>query len=165
MGNKIKLPLKIGLPALCNHISSIKRTAEQSGSAVSALAQATAESMEEIEGILSEKQDVVEPITVTIPTVGWSRDEQQETTPDIEDGVEAVGQPETDYPYWYDIPVEGITDKDRADVIFGYRHIKEASSYGICPVSESGEGFVRIRSVVIPQNDLPAIISVKKGRD
>ncbi len=58
MGKNIKLPLKDGFATLCSHIKAIKRTAEQSGSAVTSLAQATAASLEEIEGILNEKQDV-----------------------------------------------------------------------------------------------------------
>lgn len=57
MGKKIKLPLENGLAALCNHIKAIKQTAEQSGSAVSALAEATAESIREIEEILNELRD------------------------------------------------------------------------------------------------------------
>jgi len=60
MGKNIKLPLEKGFAALCNHIKAIKQTAEQSGSAVTALAQATAASLEEIEGILNEKQDAGE---------------------------------------------------------------------------------------------------------
>lgn len=57
MGKKIKLPLETGLSALCNHIRAIKQTAEQSGSAVSSLAQATADSIGEIEDILDSKVD------------------------------------------------------------------------------------------------------------
>lgn len=55
MGKTFKLPLENGFAALCAHIKAIRETAEESGSAVSALAESTAASLKEIDDLLDSK--------------------------------------------------------------------------------------------------------------
>ena len=60
----VKALLGGGLAALCEHIKGIRTT-------VGDLAEATAQSVDEIDGILHEKQDINSKVAFTIPTTGW----------------------------------------------------------------------------------------------
>lgn len=59
----VKALLGGGLAALCEHIKGIRTT-------VGDLAEATAQSVDEIDGILHEKQDINSKVAFTIPTTG-----------------------------------------------------------------------------------------------
>lgn len=83
MGKKYKLPLAAGFAALCGHIKAIKQTAEQSGSAVSALAEATAASVEEIEGALDGKQDKISGSPGQVVGLGDSGQPEPKSLEDI----------------------------------------------------------------------------------
>ena len=63
----VKALLGGGLAALCEHIKDIRTT-------VGDLAEATAQSVDEIDGILHEKQDINSKVAFTIPTTGWGTD-------------------------------------------------------------------------------------------
>ena len=63
----VKALLGGGLAALCEHIKGIRTT-------VGDLAEATAQSVDEIDGILHEKQDINSKVAFTIPTTGWGTD-------------------------------------------------------------------------------------------
>lgn len=146
MGKDIKLPLATGFAALCNHIKAIKQTAEQLVSAVSALAEATAASMEEIEGILGEKQDASNAVPFTIPATGWGSDSTAA------------------YPKYYDLAVDGITVKDRADVLISPAGIAAAASCGLCPTTETLAGKIRIRAASIPSESIAAQYWIETGK-
>lgn len=92
---KYKLPLDVGFAALCDHIKAIKTTAESSGSAVAALAEAVSNVVEEIEGYLNGKQDIHAPVAFTIPTSGWGTDTSV-----------------ADFPNYYDVTVSGLAATD-----------------------------------------------------
>ncbi|WP_295761152.1 hypothetical protein [uncultured Oscillibacter sp.] len=157
MGKKIKLPLENGLAALCNHIKAIKQTAEQSGSAVSALAQATAGSIEEIEGILSEKQDASNAVPFTVPAAGWASEE-----------IDENGEGEADmheYSYYYDLAVGGITAKDRVDVTISPGSIGTATVCGLCPTTETLAGKIRLRSASRPNENIAAEYWLCSGKE
>ena len=72
------------------------------------VANATVEAVEEIAGELNNKADKPHYITVVIPTEGWLSDD-------------------FDYPNYYDIVVEGITENDRADILFLPESMKTAA--------------------------------------
>lgn len=156
MGKKIKLPLETGLAALCDHIKAVKQTAEQSGSAVSALAEAMAASMEEIEGILREKQEAASAVSFTIPAAGWTPWEIDETD-------EAAGM--RGYPYYYDLEVDGITAKDRADVTIAPGSVGVATACGLCPTTETLAGKIRLWSVNQPSEDITAEYWLYSGKE
>lgn len=157
MGKKIKLPLEVGLPAIFNHIRAIKKTAEQSGSAVSALAQATAESVAEIEGILNEKQDASVAVPFTIPKTGWASMEIDESSEEMADMHE--------YSFYYDLPVDGITAKDRADVTISPGSVETATACGLCPTTETLEGKIRLRSAIQPSENIVAEYWLYSGKE
>lgn len=145
MGKKIKLPLEIGLAAICKRIRAVKQTAEQSGSAVSALAQATAESVEEIEGILNEKQDASVPVPITIPATGWG------------------GDSTSGWPKYYDIAVSGVTANDYAAVTLSPAGLITAAACNLCPACETLAGKVRIRAEKVPAAAIAAQCRIEKG--
>ncbi len=147
MGKNIKLPLEAGFATLCNHIKAIRATAEQSGSAVAALAESTAASLEEIDGLFDTKQDKTSALSVTIPVNGWQKDES------------------TVYPYTLDLSVNGITAKDRAEITLAPGSLETALGCGLCPVNESMPGMIRIRSTAVPGKDMAAEIWIEKGKE
>lgn len=157
MGKKIKLPLETGLAALCNHIKAIKKTAEQSGSAVSVLAEATAASLGEIEGILNGKQDASNIVPFTVPAAGWASLEIEENSEGAADMY--------DYSYYYDLVIDGITAKDRVDVTIAPGSVSTATVCGLCPTTETFTGKIRLRSVSRPNEDIVAEYWLCSGKE
>lgn len=145
MGKKFKLPLEVGFAALCEHIKAIRTTAVQSGTAVAALAESTAASLEEIDGLLGEKQNKSNAFSVTIPTTGWGSDST------------------AGYPKYYDITVAGMTVTDQASVIIVPASLKAAAACGLCPVCETMAGKLRIRAAKAPTASLTATYYFSKG--
>ena len=154
---KIKLPLEKGFAAFCNHIRAIKQTAEQSGSAVSALAQATAASVAEIEGILNEKQDAGSAVPFTVPADGWASVEIDEGSEEMDDMHE--------YSFYFDLAVDGITAKDRADVTIAPGSVETATACGLCPTTETLEGKIRLRAVNKPDEEITAEYWICSGKE
>lgn len=147
MGKNIKLPLEAGFTALCNHIKAIKATAEQSGSAVAYLADAVATSLGEVDAALGGKQDKVNAVSVTIETAEWSAD--------------TVGP----YKFCYDIPVAGLTVKDRADIALAPASVKVATSCGLCPTTETLAGKIRLRAISKPTVNIAAEYWLTGGKE
>lgn len=65
---KVKALLGTGLAALCSHI-------KQCNTVVSELANATADSIDEVDDILHEKQDIMAAVSFKIPVDGWGEDD------------------------------------------------------------------------------------------
>ena len=79
----VKALLGGGLAALCEHIKGIRTT-------VGDLAEATAQSVDEIDGILHEKQDINSKVAFTIPTTGWGTDSSVPQHPKFIDTAEEI---------------------------------------------------------------------------
>ncbi len=153
MRKNIKLLLEAGLTTLCNHIKDVKATAEQSGSAVAALAENTAASLEEIDGLFSTKQDKATSVPFTIPADGWA-----ETTGSGEGNLSG-------YAYCYDLTAPGVTAKDRADVVISPGSMDTALDCGICPTNESLDGIIRLRAANKPDEPITAEYWVYSGKE
>ena len=108
------------------------------------VANATVEAVEEIAGELNQKADKPNYITITIPVEGWQAD-----------GF--------DYPNYYDIAVEGITENDRADILFLPESMKIAAESGFFSMTETLEGKIRVRAMTVPTQALSAEVILKKG--
>lgn len=80
----------------------------------------------------------------TIPTSGWSTD----TT--------------TGYTKYYDIAVTGVTVNDRAEVIIAPGGVNAAAACGMCPVSETLAGKIRIRATRVPTSAIAAEYWIEK---
>ena len=106
---------------------------------ISNVANATVEAVEEIAGELNQKADKPNYITVVIPVGGWQNDD-------------------FDYPQYYDIAVEGITENDRTDIILAMESMKTAAECGFCNVTETLEGKIRVRAMAVPKEAITAEI-------
>ncbi len=157
MGKNIKLPLETGFAALCDHIKAIKQMTEQLGSAVSALAEATAASIGEIEGILNKKQDTGNAVPFAVPASGWVFEEINGSGGDIVDMCK--------YPYYCDLAVDGVTAKDRADVTIAPGSVETAAACGLCQTTETFTGKIRLRAVSIPSTDIAAEYWIEQGKE
>ncbi len=110
------------------------------------VANATVEAVEEIAGELNNKADKPHYITVVIPTEGWLSDD-------------------FDYPNYYDIVVEGITENDRADILFLPESMKTAAECGFCNVTETLEGKIRVRAMSVPKKAITTEIRFNTNCD
>ncbi len=86
-------------------------------------------------------------VTVIIPVTGWGTDEN------------------TSYPYYYDIPVAGITAKDRADITIAPDSIETAITCELCPSNETLTDKIRIRATSIPAKSIAAEYWVTDGKE
>lgn len=123
--------------------TSMARAKGWASSQVAQVAQAAAEAMEELDGV---KADKSEGVAVVIPTTGWSQDS----------GV---------YPYYYDIPAEGVTAKDRADLALAPASIAAAIACGICPATETLAGVIRVRAAKVPAAEMSGEYWICKGKE
>lgn len=139
---KYKLPLEVGFAALCDHIKAIRKTADASGSAVSALAEAVGETVEEIESILNEKQDIHVPVSFTIPTTGWGTDTSV-----------------ADFPNYYDVAVSGLLETDVVAVTTAPGSAVAARAADFTTV-QSYAGKFRLRCKAIPAKAIVATYQI-----
>ena len=110
------------------------------------VANATVEAVEEIAGELNQKADKPNYITVVILIEGWQSDD-------------------FDYPQYYDIAVEGITENDRTDIILAMESMKTAAECGFCNVTETLEGKIRVRAMAVPKEAITAEIRFNTNCD
>lgn len=79
----------------------------------------------------------------TIPTEGWESSEGSEES-------------EEDYPYHIDIINAAITEDMTPSAAFDRESLSVASQYGICPTIETGDGYLRIYSASVPEEEMTA---------
>lgn len=127
---KVKALLGTGLAALCSHI-------KQCNTVVSELANATADSIDEVDDILHEKQDIMAAVSFKIPVDGWGEDDS--------------------YPgYFYcDIPIAGLLVTDIVDVTVLPEFYDVAGAAGFI-ATESLNGKLRLRAANIPVDEISA---------
>lgn len=114
------------------------------------LAEATAQSVDEIDGILHEKQDINSKVAFTIPTTGWGTDS-------------SVPQ----HPKFIDITVSGLLETDivAVDVAPGSSEIARAANF---TNTQSYAGKFRLRAASVPTAAISAqyhIINTVKYTD
>ena len=83
--------------------------------------------------------------SVTVPKTGWGSDST------------AV------YPKYYDIAVSGVTASDRASVDVAPASMSAAVACGLCPVTETLAGKIRIRAASVPAAAMTANYWIEKG--
>ncbi|MBQ3551700.1 MAG: hypothetical protein IJA35_00860 [Clostridia bacterium] len=111
---------------------------------VEELAQTVMSSLTELDAA---KADKVESVATTISPKGWYTDNT------------------AGYPYYYDIAVTGVTDKDRAEVTIAPESADAAAACGLCATNETIAGYIRIRSVSVPTVQLNAEYRVEYGKE
>ena len=145
MAKKLKMLLEEGVAALCGGVRGARQTAESAGSAVTSLASAVAKYTDEVNEALDRKQDKGADAAVTITITGWGSDSN------------------ANYPRYYDITAEGVTANDSADVVISPSSVGTATACGLCPVTETLAGKIRIRAVSVPSASIAAQYWVGKG--
>lgn len=95
---------------------------------------------------LAAKADKTESVPVTISASGWKR-----------------GTGDSDYPYYYDIPVVGVTAQNSAIITIAPDSQSTASECGMCTVNETLEGCIWIYSKSIPSANISAEYQVVNG--
>ena len=113
-----------------------------SNNLVGELANATAEAIEEINDL---KSDKVKVVSVSIPITGWNSDSGS-------------------YPNYYDIAVEGVTENDIAEVTVTLASMDIAVSCGLCPINETLAGKIRIRAKTVPTSEICVEYVISKGK-
>ena len=127
---KVKALLGTGLAALCSHI-------KQCNTVVSELANATADSIDEVDDILHEKQDIMAAVSLQIPVDGWGEDDSSPG-------------------YFYcDIPIAGLLVTDIVDVTVLPEFYDVAGAAGFI-ATESLNGKLRLRAANIPVDEISA---------
>jgi len=134
-----------GLQALLSRIIQIKETADGNTSAVFELGAEFAAFTELITGELHGKRDKAQSASCILPAAGW-----------VPDGAGG-------YPYRLDVPVEGITGKDRADVVLEPSSQETAVKCALCPSCETLDGHIRFWAASIPAADIAAEYWIEKG--
>lgn len=123
---------------------------------VAELAQTVTDALTEFDEV---KMDKPNSVAITIPATGWSMtDEAEEETTD-----ESLDTSE--YPYYYDIPVADVTEIDRAEVTIAPGSASAAATCGLCATNETLAGYIRIRSVSIPESDIAAEYWIENGKE
>lgn len=106
---------------------------------LSDIAALTIGALQEIE---NKKADKEKYISIIIPASNWQSDNH-------------------DYPKYYDIVLEGITENDRADMMILPKSMKTAVDCGFFAVSETFAGKVRVRAMKQPIAEIAAEIILK----
>ena len=109
---------------------------------VGELAAAVTDAIAELE---SAKADKPQAVPVSIPATGWASDGG-------------------DYPKYYDIPVPGVTAKDRAEVVIAPDSLEVSRACGMCGVCETLEDRVRVRALRAPAAAIAAEYWVQEGK-
>lgn len=134
--NKLKLLRDEGLGELCAAIRGAKQTADTAGTAVSALADAVSESLDEIDGIFTDLGQTL--IDGNLPVTGWvdNTDEESKTA---------------GYDKMYSLTTEGATVDDSARVIIYPTSEDTALACGLCPSTDVVDGAIIFYAVTVPE--------------
>lgn len=127
------------------HLRSVAARARDFASdLVASLAEATTAVIEELD---AEKADKSVSVAFDIPVTGWVLDET------------------TEYPYYYDIAVTGVTAYDRATVSIAPNSMSMAVSCELCPTNETLAGKIRIRAMSIPADVISCEYWIEQGKE
>lgn len=152
MSAKWKIPDLPGFAALIDSIKSAVSGVSGLRQDIQGLASRTTSSLQQVDTALQtldgQKLDKGENVPFIIPANGWN---------DNEDADE--------YPIFYELAVEGITAKDRANIAFAPASVAAAVTCGICPTCETVAGKIIIRSAVRPTADLSAEYWIETGKE
>lgn len=136
-----------GLQTMLSKIVQIHVMAGGNTSAITELGEELTAFAELVTGELRGKRDNARCASCALPAAGWVRDGP--------DG----------YPYRLDVLVEGITDRDRAEVLLEPSSQGTALECALCPSCETLDGRIRFWAASIPAADIAAEYWIEKGRE
>ena len=112
--------------------TDIKQMKAALGGDIQKLAELLSASVQKTGEALDAKQDAPLCASCTISVSGWSTDNV------------------SGYPKYFDISVQGVTAKDRAQVTLSPASLGIASNCGLCCTCETLDGKIRLRAKSIP---------------
>jgi len=133
--------------ALLSSLARIIGMADANASAISGFGEDFAELSKLTAKDVAKKQDKPAAVSCSIPTTGWAKDET------------------AGYPNYYDLPVTGLTAKDRAEITLAPSSIAAAVKCGLCQTCETLTGKIRLRSVSVPTKELTAEYWIEQGKE
>ena len=110
---------------------------------VADLSKSTVDALEEMENL---KADKPSGIPLTISASGWATDGAA-------------------YPYYYDVAVEGLTVRDRAEIRLSPASMGMAKECGLCPASETMTGKIRLRAASVPTEEITGEYWIEYGKE
>lgn len=144
---KIKVFTPGGLQTLLSKIVQIKVTADGSTSAATELGEELAMFTELVAEELRGKRDKAQFASCVLPATGWIRD--------------GAGG----YAYRLDVLAEGITDRDRVEVLLAPSSQGTAQKCALCPTCETLDGRIRFWAASLPTTDISAEYWIEKGSE
>ena len=135
MANTVKVPSKVGLPALCGHIKSIRQTANAAANGVVQLSNALNQSVSEIEAALN---DLPSAASITILPAEWVKD----------------ASINTGYQYYYDIVNSEVDSADLPLISIAPGSLETTAACELCPTCESMNGKIRLYSKNVPVSSI-----------
>lgn len=136
-----------GLQTVLSKIVQINVMAGSNTSAITELGEEFAVFMELVTEELRGKRDNAWYASCVLSASGWVRDGP--------DG----------YPYRLDVLAEGITDRDRAEVLLEPSSQETALKCALCPSCETLDGRIRFWAASIPAADIAAEYWIEKRRE
>ncbi len=121
----------VGLAALCGHVRNIRESLGE-------LAEATADGLAEVDTILNTKQNISEPVSLTIPVTGWQTDSSI-----------------PGYTHYLDLSVPVILATDVV-AVFVAPASKKAAEAANFTNTETMAGVIRLRAEKIPEQAISA---------
>lgn len=104
-----------------------------------------ADALEELEIGKANKTNAV---AIIIPTTGWGKDASNASCPK-----------------YYDIAVDGLTAKDRAEIMIAPGSLDTAKACGLCPTNETLAGKIRVRATKVPVSAIVAEYWIENGKE
>lgn len=108
------------------------------------LAETTAAALTEMQ---ANKQSAPLHGSTTISVSGWNND-----------GA-------TNYPYYYDIAITGVTAQDYATITPAPTSLETAQTCGLCSICESLENKIRVWAASVPTSDIQIEYWIEKGKE
>ena len=133
--------------AFLSTLKWFKETADKNSSAVSGLGDDFAAMTELTAREMAAKQDNQNATPFSIQVEDWAMDET------------------VDCPYYCDMPVMGVTARDRVDFMLDRVSQAEAWACGMSTISESLNGIVRLRAVKAPAKALTGEYWIEQGKE
>ena len=136
-----------GLQTMLSKIVQINVMAGGNTSSVTILGEDLAAFAELVTEELRGKRDNALCVSCVLPVAGWVRDGP------------------SGYPYRLDVLAEGITGRDRAEVVLEPSSQDTARKCALCPSCETLDGRIRFWATSIPAADIAAEYWIEKGRE
>lgn len=106
-------------------------------------------------------RDFAEKVDERLDDLELNRAKGQEFTLSSNGWTEGSG--DENFPYQYNLTVDGLTSVSRADAVLDAASVGIATVAGLCPVTETAENSVIFKSYEKPTSALSGVLYIKKS--